>query len=195
MANTKLCIEFVLRQEDSLLTGRVTTIPGDSGGATRFGLASRWHPELVAAGFFDEVKTPRDAALAIAEGVYAKVYATPMCIAGIADEALAAAVLSLGVNAGDPESAKLLQQAVASLGKPTNIDGHMGPNTVAAVNSINADALLALFCVKVKNFYADLVVTHPQDARDLKGWMNRVTAWQTGAATLRAQAAAAQASE
>jgi type VI secretion system secreted protein VgrG len=190
MADLKLCVDFVLRQEDSLLSGKVTTIPGDSGGVTRFGLASRWHPELVASGFFDVVKTPRDAALAIAEEVYAKVYAAPMCVAAITDEALAAAVLSLGVNAGDPESAKLLQGACVSFGKPIAVDGHMGPASIAAVNSINADALLALFCVKVKNFYVDLVVTHPQDAGDLKGWMNRVDAWQASAASLRAQAAA-----
>jgi type VI secretion system secreted protein VgrG len=190
MASVKIATDFTLRQEDSLMTGKVTTIPGDSGGATRFGLASRWHPELVASGFFDVVKTPRDAALAIAEEVYTKIYAAPMCIAGINDQAIATAALSLGVNAGDPESAELLQGACVSFGKPIAVDGHMGPASIAAVNSINADALLALFCVKVKNFYTDLVVTHPQDAGDLKGWMNRVDAWQASAASLRAQAAA-----
>ena len=191
MSNLKLCVDFVLRQEDSLMTGKVTTIKGDSGGATRFGIASRYHPELVASGFFDVVKTPRDAALAVAEEVYAKVYAAPMCIAGINDQAIATAALSLGVNAGDPESAKLLQGACVSFGKPITVDGHIGPASLAAINSVNADALLALFCTKVRTFYTDLVVTHPEDARDLKGWLNRVAAWQASAASLRAQAAAA----
>ena len=54
----------------------------------------------MASGFFDPVKTPRDAALVIAEAAYNSAYAIPLEIAGINYQAVAAAVLSFGVNGG-----------------------------------------------------------------------------------------------
>ena len=180
MADVKAAIDFVLRQEDSTLTGNVTTLKGDTGGATRFGLASRSHPELVASGFFDTVKTPRDAALVIAEAVYNSAYAAPLDIAGINDQAAAAAVLSFGVNGGLLGDGKLFQQACVASGKPVTVDGHVGPGTLAAANSLNAGVLLRAFSAQALGFYARLAVEDPQDARFLTGWDNRVAAWSAG---------------
>ena len=38
-------IDFVLKQEDSTLSGVITNETGDAGGLTRFGLCAKWHPE------------------------------------------------------------------------------------------------------------------------------------------------------
>jgi hypothetical protein len=100
MSNLKSAIEFVLRQEDARLEGNVTMLPGDSGGPTRFGLASTSHPELVAKGCYDPSKVSRDAALAIAEQVHERTYATRLRIGEIDDQAVATAILSLGVMPG-----------------------------------------------------------------------------------------------
>ncbi|MBB6144704.1 type VI secretion system secreted protein VgrG [Silvibacterium bohemicum] len=177
MSNLKIAIDFVLKQEDSRLLGNITTIPGDRGGPTRFGLASASHPELIAQGYYDPAKVNRDAALAIAEQVYEKTYATPMRIADINDQALATAVLSLGVNAWIVKPIKLLQQAVTKLGKPIVVDGHVGLVTLQAVNDLNPTLLLNQFCVEVGQYYRDLVAAMPSDQRFLKGWLNRVDAW------------------
>jgi hypothetical protein len=77
MADLKTAIDVVLRQEDSRMSGVITTISGDSGGRTRFGIAERWHPELTAAGFFTTM--PTAAALTVAEGVYAESYGSRSC--------------------------------------------------------------------------------------------------------------------
>ena len=95
MANLKIAVGFVLRQEDSRLEGAVTTLPGDSGGPTRFGLASTSHPELIAQGYLDASKVDRDTALAIAEEVYEKTNANPMRVSDINDQALATACCPL----------------------------------------------------------------------------------------------------
>jgi lysozyme family protein len=184
MSNVPEAIEFVLRQEDATLDGHVTTLKGDRGGPTRFGLASASHPELVAKGYYDPEKVGRDAALAIAEQVYAKTYATPLRIAEINDQALAAAVLSFGINAWIVKPIKLLQQAVTKLGKHLADDGHIGELTLQAVNELDPTLLLNQFCAEVRQYYKDLVAGTPSDQPFLKGWLNRVQAWRTDAASL-----------
>ena len=59
MADPRETIDFMLRQEDTTLYGKVTNAASDNGGCTRFGLSAKWHPELVKAGFFDQERTPR----------------------------------------------------------------------------------------------------------------------------------------
>jgi lysozyme family protein len=184
MANVKAAIDFVLTQEDATMTGEVTTLTGDTGGATRFGLASSSHPELVASGFFDVIKTPRDAALVVAEAVYNSAYAVPLEIARINDQAVATAVLSFGINAGLLGDGKLLQQACGAAGNPVTVDGHVGPGTLSAANSINPSQLLNAFSEAAIGFYGGLAAEHPQDAAFVKGWDNRVAAWSTSAAAL-----------
>jgi Glycosyl hydrolase 108 len=93
------------------LLGNVTTIPSDRGGPTRFGLASASHPELVSQDYYDQAKVSRDAALAIAELVYEQTYATPLHIADINDQAVATAILSLGVSAWVKRPAQVIQEA------------------------------------------------------------------------------------
>ena len=179
MVDVKLAIDYVLKQEDSRLTGAVTTLAGDNGGATRFGIASAYHPELVAQGFYDPQRVGRDSALAMAERVYNVSYAAPLALAGFNDQAIATALLSFGVNAGVSRAGELLQAACVACGKPVVVDHKIGPGTLRAANSIDPGALLDEFSAGARRFYTTLAETHPQDARDLAGWLNRVTAWTT----------------
>jgi len=190
MSNLKVAVDFVLRQEDATLEGNVTTLRGDSGGATRFGLASASHPELVAQGYYDVTRVGRDAALAIAEKAYAAIYAEPLKIAQITDQAVATAVLSFGVNAGTRRPAEYIQQACRALGHPLVIDENIGTETLEAINSLDPDKLLAAFSSIVDGFYRELAAQTPEDARFLSGWENRVAAWTKEASALREQAKA-----
>ena len=56
MADIVSSIDYVIRQEDARMSGDVTIDLRDSGKATRYGIAERWHPELFASGFFDQPK-------------------------------------------------------------------------------------------------------------------------------------------
>jgi lysozyme family protein len=186
MANLTAAVDFVLKQEDASLSGDVTTLPGDSGGATRFGLASADHPDLIRTGYYNPSIVPTTAALSIAEQVYISEYADPMHAGSITDQALATAVLSFGINSGTGQAARTLQSACVSLGQDVTVDGDIGPETLATVNSLNASQLLNTFCSGASTFYTGLAESNPEDAAFLQGWLNRVAAWQTYAASLQA---------
>jgi hypothetical protein len=72
MADAKDAIGFVLKQDDSTLSRKITA---DAGGLKRFGVAGDFHPELTATGFFDVMPTAE--ALSTAEGVYQSAYWIP----------------------------------------------------------------------------------------------------------------------
>jgi lysozyme family protein len=175
MANVKDAVYFVLRQEDSTLSGKVTTLRGDSGGATRFGLASASHPELVQSGYFS-AKVGIAMALLVAEQVYATGYAAPLHLADIKDQALANMLLSMGINSGPGEAAKLVQKACKTLGKNVKVDDEMGTETVTAISSLVAKSLLDEFAGECRTFYFELVAKEPSQGVFLEGWLNRVAA-------------------
>jgi lysozyme family protein len=179
MADVKSAIEFVLRQEDSRLTGKVTTLAGDSGGATRYGIASRFHPELIATGFFDESKTDSGRALLIALGVYDHTYAAPLHIAQIQHQGVATALLSFGINAGTNTAAETIQRACSALGQTIGCDGDLGTKSLTAINTLPGPALLNQFITSAEAHYRELVETNPTDAVFLHGWLNRAEAWRS----------------
>lgn len=188
MANVDVAIDFVLRQEDAALSGDVTTLKGDSGGATRFGLASADHPELVAEGFYDKTRVSRDQALQIAQQVYSAKYAAPLRVADISDQACATAVLSLGINSGPHEAGEALQKACVVLGHTVSVDGEIGTETLTAANACDPDRLLAEFSEQADEFYRGLAADNASYRPFLHGWEDRVAAWSQQAAALRAQA-------
>jgi hypothetical protein len=77
---------------------------------------------LVSQDYYDQAKVSRDAALAIAELVYEQTYATPLHIADINDQAVATAILSLGVSAWVKRPAQVIQEACVQLGKHISVD-------------------------------------------------------------------------
>lgn len=179
MADLKKAVDFVLHQEDSRLTGAITTLPGDRGGPTRFGIASRFHPELVEQGFFeqdDAPKIPHDAALAIAEGVYGSEYGAHLMLDEIESQDVANRLLSFAVNEGPREAVAIAQRACSSLGKWLADDGRMGPATVAAINSCEPEAWLAANRTFQEAFYRHLVAIRPAMLPELQGLINRANA-------------------
>lgn len=183
--NVDSAIQYVLREEDSTLSGNVTTTKGDRGGATRFGIAERSHPELISSGFFDITRVTRDQALFTAELVYTRSYAYPLRIAFIVDQAVATALLSMGINAGTVKAAELLQRACTTLGTEVADDGAIGSATLVAINSCKPDLLLAGFVANVELFYKNLAAADPDDEKFLKGWDNRAEGWLKNAVAMR----------
>jgi lysozyme family protein len=180
MSDVKQAIDFVLRQEDSILAGKVVDLR-DGAGWTRFGITSKFHPELIASGFFDESKVNRDEALAIAERVYSASYAAPLYIGEIKDQRVATAVLSFGINSGSKNAAILLQRAIIEAHRRVTVDGIIGPATIAACNACDPDNLLTAYTVLAKLFYHDLAADKPSNEKFLRGWNNRADAWAKAA--------------
>lgn len=175
MANVKACVDKVLLEEDRTLSGKIVDLK-DGAGWTRFGCTSVNHPELIPIGFFPTM--PREHALIVAESVYEHSYATPLHISELSNDRIAFPVLSLGINSGTHESAKLLKQAVCSHDIHVAVDGVMGPATVRAANLIALDQLLGTFVQLAKGFYKDLVDANPKtNSKFYRGWTNRANGW------------------
>ena len=170
MSDPTQAIDFVLRQEDSILSGVITNTPGDSGGTTRFGLAAKWHPELVADGFYD-ASMDAATALPLAENAYQTAYATPLRLVEIDAQTIANALLSFSVNCGIHSAVETIQNICQ-----VTADGLIGPATIAAINAQDAPTLLAAYCALQKNNYRAIASQNVSDEAFLQGWLNRVDA-------------------
>ena len=73
------------------------------------------------------------------------------------------------VNAGTGRSVKTLQQAIGCVA-----DGVIGPKTMAAINDANPKDLITKFSDARADFYQGIVTRKPDQARFIKGWLNRV---------------------
>lgn len=166
MADVNIAISFVLKQEDSTLSGRVTSNPRDNGGRTRFGVAERLHPDLTKTGFFDTLDYTE--ALDVADSIYKNQYADELQIESIKSQNVANALLSFGVNEGTIQTAKILQRAVG-----VSDDGIIGTRTIEVLNSWNeSNVLNSMYYAEVK-FYNSLVAHNPEQSTFLAGWVNR----------------------
>jgi lysozyme family protein len=166
MADVMAAITYVLSWEDATLSGKVTV---DGGGRTRFGIAEKYHPELTASLFYTSMGC--DAALKLAEGVYVREYAEPLCIAQLRYQAVANKLLSLGVNCGVSVAAKMLQNAVN-----VNGDGRIGPLTLAATDDAAPERVLASLRSQASARYEEVAQDNPDDAKYLAGWLRRARA-------------------
>lgn len=81
---------------------------------------------------------------------------------------LAYATFDAAVNSGPDRAARWLQQ---SLG--VDVDGKIGPKTLAAARAKGASALIPLMKAR-SDFLADLVKRAPSQAAFLKGWLRRL---------------------
>ena len=164
MANFSNICEWVLRIEDSTLSGKVVNLM-DGQGLTRFGIGQAAHPELQA----DFYTLPVANALPIAEGVYRAQYWNRFMGDQIFDDGVASCLLSFSINDGTQREISLLQQVLGF----TVIDGIMGPVTLSAANKMPPVTLAASLRAAQASFYKMLIAKQPTDARFEDGWMRR----------------------
>jgi lysozyme family protein len=167
MANVDAAIDYVLGWEDATHSGVITSAP--DGKRTRFGIDERWHPELTNCLYYGSMG--QVAALQIARSIYDTSYCQPLCIAEIAHQEVANKLLSLGVNVGVVNAAKMLQDAVTVVG-----DGRIGPLTLHALDLADPAKVLADLRDEAESYYDALVDAHPDFAVYRAGWLRRATA-------------------
>lgn len=142
--------------------GGYTNDPQDSGGATNWGITiwdarMYWKPHATAADV-------RAMPLSVAMEIYRKHYADPMHY----DELPAGvdyAVLDYGINSGISRSAKVLQRLVGA-----DVDGKMGPQTVAATLKADSVRLINQICDERLHFLQGLHIWSTFG----RGWSRRV---------------------
>jgi lysozyme family protein len=153
-------VRFVLQAE-----GAESNDPHDPGGHTRFGLSQRAHPHL-------NIST-------LTEIEAINVYRLEYWIATGAERlppALAVAVADACVQHGARPAIRMLQHTLH-----VEMDGVLGPVTLAAAYRADQDDLLVSYCARRAVYYANL----SSFGRFGLGWMRRIFAL---AATCRAVA-------
>jgi len=178
MADVKAAVMASMRQEDATLSGVVTDTPGDAGGLTRFGIASKYHPELSQTTYYTTMSTAD--ALQVAVNTMTAQYAEPLLLARIGDQALATKLLSFDINTGRVEAVHAFQRAINSVmpgsSLDVQVDGVCGPWTIAAANRCMPQSLLNAFRLQMIDFYNSDCKRDGSQLKFLVGWIDRAMA-------------------
>lgn len=171
MADVDVAFQFCMHNEDPTMLGKVAT--DNNGGKIRFGINSVAHPEALHDGFY-VMQLPD--ALDYAKTVYVKDYWVPVHGYLIENQPIANKVADLSFNMNPMPMVKVTQRAINSvMGRLVlDVDGEMGPKTLALVNGIDAVKLLPAIKSYAKQRYEDIVRANPKDQPYLQGWLNRV---------------------
>jgi len=155
------CLKRILKHE-----GGYVNDPLDSGGRTNLGVTQRVWEEWVGHPVSEaDIKalTPEKVA-----PMYKMKYWNPSYCEKL-PKGLDYVVFDFAVNAGTGRSVKTLQSAIGVLA-----DGVIGPRTMAAINDANPKELINKFSDARADFYQGIVARKPDQARFIKGWLNRV---------------------
>jgi len=157
----ELAIDTVLAHEGDTYSD----IPADRGGPTKYGIASRWHPEV------DMQTLTRERAIEIYwtdhwEGHRYETLPAPIAIK----------VFDLAVNLGHRTVVKCLQRALGACGAPVKVDGLLGRDTASAAASVDQLALMAALRSEAAGEYRVLAAKNQDQVVFLNGWLNRAYA-------------------
>jgi len=155
------CLARVLKHEGGYVHDSL-----DSGGRTNLGVTQRVWEEWVGHPVSEadmRALTPEKVTK-----LYKQRYWNP-AYCEVLPKGLDYVVFDFAVNAGTGRSVKTLQQAIGCVA-----DGVIGPKTMAAINGANAKDIIAKFSDARADFYQGIVARKPDQARFIKGWLNRV---------------------
>lgn len=161
MSRFEDCLARILKHE-----GGYVNDPLDSGGRTNLGVTQRVWEEFVGHPVTEadmKALTPEKIA-----PMYKLKYWNPS-YCEVLPKGLDYVVFDFAVNAGTGRSVKTLQQAIGCVS-----DGVIGPKTMAVINDANPKDLIAKFSDARADFYQGIVARKPDQARFIKGWLNRV---------------------
>lgn len=182
MSNFNWGVECVLHHE-----GGWVNDPADPGGATNFGISLRY---LQARGDLDgdglpdgdldgdgdvDIDDIRAATLDDAIELYKTGFWKPNLLDQIKSELVAIKIFDMTVNMGSSQGWKIVQRSCNKLGSDLTVDGKVGPNTIAAVNSyhkVDYD-LVNVIRERQANFYETLIERKPVLAKFRLGWRRR----------------------
>lgn len=133
-------------------------IAEDAGGETKFGIAKNANPDL-------DIKA---LTLNQAMEVYYNRYWTPLCCDSF-EENVAINVFDAGVNHGTGAAAKMLQRAVSA-----TPDGQIGKVTINATKSFKSQEICDKILKSREDLFNSIVSRKPEQAKFLKGWLNRI---------------------
>jgi lysozyme family protein len=147
--------------------------PDDPGGATNYGISLRWYRSVIDPNAtVDDIKslTIDDAKTLYRDHFWIDAYDR------IFDERVAAKVFDMAVNMGKSQAHKLAQRAAQACGAKIEDDGILGSLSIAAINGIDAEVMLASLRATQAGWYRALANARPQFESFINGWLRRAHA-------------------
>lgn len=154
MPTIETIINDVIRTE-----GPRTEDPVDNGGRTEFGISEKANPE---AWKDNKVTEPE------AREIYFRKYVTGPGFDKIVDKQLQAQLVDYGVNSGPHLAIMKLQEILH-----VDVDGTIGPQTLAALQGITAEEVNNLLVAARIKMIGKIVSKNPSQIKFLNGWLNR----------------------
>jgi lysozyme family protein len=143
--------------------GDYSNDPDDPGGATRWGIAKKFHPSV------DVKNLSKEGAVAI----YKERYWDALSLDSITSQHIRWKVFDMAVNLGVDRAARFLQVAVG-----VTVDGKVGPVTISRTNTYTssgvgeAKVMDKLIELQMKHYIAKVKET-PKKIKYIDGWANR----------------------
>ena len=171
MAIFEPALNYILDFEDPHRT-YVPKIDNNGGGVIA-GINSKSFPRQYAA----IINAPVNLRAPLVASTYRDDLWVPMMLGGLDSQDLANRAFDLEVNAGEPPAARELQQAVNAV-QPgaVEVDGKIGPITIAAANAVDHAQLIIAFRAQRVGRYEQIVAAHPEDDAYLRSWLARAKA-------------------
>jgi lysozyme family protein len=143
---------------------KYTETPGDTGGATKYGISQRAYPHL-------NIKTLTEAD---AKAIYKRDYWDKIQGDSIGNPYVAESIFDFAVNSGVSTASKAAQVAASLvLYTSINADGVIGPKTVEMLNRVDGGYFLAVFALQKITRYAAICNKNLVQSKFLLGWVNR----------------------
>lgn len=159
VSNTTDIITDVIKREVGETGDAIVNDPSDGGGRTQFGISERSNPEAWKDGHVTEEE---------ARAIYERKYVLGPGFDRVQNENLRAQLVDWGVNSG-PSVAISKLQALLNV----EVDGHLGPHTLAAIASCDPIGLNNHLMVERVKMIGRIVQKNPSQLKFLGGWLNR----------------------
>jgi lysozyme family protein len=92
----------------------------------------------------------------------------------INSQAIADLMADMSFNSGPVNAIVQMQKTLGSLGKPVAVDGIIGPQTLAAINTSAERTLFDAFAKTRERFYRSIISNDPTQKANEDGWFNRL---------------------
>lgn len=158
-ANFDLAVKFVLENEGGYSNNR-----DDHGGATKFGIATKFHPGI------DVTTLTREQAIQIYKDRYWDTTQIPF----IVNPNLRIKIFDASVLIGYGAATKAIQRALKCTGLEVQVDGVFGKKTLQNINDcVDQIGLQWAFIAEFSHYLEEVAEEKPEEQKFLVGWLNR----------------------
>ena len=165
MANFHDHIEGLIRKEGGY---KLVDIPGDRGGRTYAGISERSNPDWPGWILLNQGSDSLHVKAAV-HTTYKQKYWDPIRLDQVGSEQVAEMVFSAAVLSGPRTAIRLAQLALE-----IPADGLIGPQTLKALNDVDAEVFVLRYAIVRIARFSQIVQKNKSQGKFFRGWVNRV---------------------